>query len=464
MLLSQTETYASVNYRSMTQARYAAESGVHKAINYLLNSYAAPLTDTDFAPFDTTRSPVLYNGSPVVLTSMAGVTANYPVGAIVTDFQTAAAGSLAVGGTSVGYTVTAKLLSMDRFTEYSTGVPRTVQTWEITADGTTTGARPGTVEVIATLEQQKIAFNMYGFFATNPNCGALIFAGGVTTDSYDSSTMHNASGGAVDASNPPATQADYGNVGTNGNLTEGGGSVVNGTLSTPRTGVGHCTGGAVDALTQNGNTVVTGGLVALPQPVNFTTPALPNPMPPIGNVNGNSCAGLGIGGLCTTVSGNPTLHPLGTPLVLGDVKLTAGASLHLTSGVYNLNSISLQGNSSIVIDSGPVVFNVAGIGQNTPIDFSGGVVMNGSYVPGNFQMIYGGTDTLKITGGTETALTTYAPNAAVQLVGGSSIYGSIMGATIDDHGGVGVHYDRNLPAQFAVSWNNMMSGFSWKKY
>ena len=44
MLLSQTETYASMNYRSMTQARYAAESGVHKAINYLLNSYAAPLT------------------------------------------------------------------------------------------------------------------------------------------------------------------------------------------------------------------------------------------------------------------------------------------------------------------------------------------------------------------------------------------------------------------------------------
>ena len=38
-----------------------------------------------------------------------------------------------------------------------------------------------------------------------------------------------------------------------------------------------------------------------------------------------------------------------------------------------------------------------------------------------------------------------------------------MGATIDDHGGVGVHYDRNLPANFAVSWNNMMSGFSWKK-
>src|SRR4051812_26677638 len=38
MMLSQTETFASMNYRSMTQARYAAESGVHKASNYLLNA------------------------------------------------------------------------------------------------------------------------------------------------------------------------------------------------------------------------------------------------------------------------------------------------------------------------------------------------------------------------------------------------------------------------------------------
>ena len=42
MFLSQTETYASMNYRMMSQARYAAEAGIQKAANYLLNTYAVP--------------------------------------------------------------------------------------------------------------------------------------------------------------------------------------------------------------------------------------------------------------------------------------------------------------------------------------------------------------------------------------------------------------------------------------
>ena len=42
MLLSQTETYSSMNYRLMSQARYGAESGVHKATNYLLYTYVRP--------------------------------------------------------------------------------------------------------------------------------------------------------------------------------------------------------------------------------------------------------------------------------------------------------------------------------------------------------------------------------------------------------------------------------------
>jgi len=44
MFLSQTETYASMNYRMMSQARYAAEAGIQKASNFLLDptQYAAP--------------------------------------------------------------------------------------------------------------------------------------------------------------------------------------------------------------------------------------------------------------------------------------------------------------------------------------------------------------------------------------------------------------------------------------
>jgi hypothetical protein len=108
--------------------------------------------------------------------------------------------------------------------------------------------------------------------------------------------------------------------------------------------------------------------------------------------------------------------------------------------------------------------NVVGTGQTTPIDFGGGSVSNPSFIPKNFQIQYAGTDTLKISGGADTAVMVYAPNAAVSLVGGSGVYGSIMGATINDNGGTAVHYDRDLPTEFFTSWNSMLSSFSWKKY
>ena len=38
MFLSQTETYSSMNYRLMSQARYGAESGIQKAANHLLST------------------------------------------------------------------------------------------------------------------------------------------------------------------------------------------------------------------------------------------------------------------------------------------------------------------------------------------------------------------------------------------------------------------------------------------
>src|SRR5262249_62153497 len=42
IFVTQTETLSSMNYRLMSQARYGAESGVHSAANYLLNTYVAP--------------------------------------------------------------------------------------------------------------------------------------------------------------------------------------------------------------------------------------------------------------------------------------------------------------------------------------------------------------------------------------------------------------------------------------
>ena len=45
MFLAQTETSASRNYRTMSQARYAGEAGVHRALNYLSSTAYAPTVD-----------------------------------------------------------------------------------------------------------------------------------------------------------------------------------------------------------------------------------------------------------------------------------------------------------------------------------------------------------------------------------------------------------------------------------
>src|SRR6186713_2460558 len=42
LMLANTETYASMNYRMMSQARYGAEAGVLRAANYLTQTYTSP--------------------------------------------------------------------------------------------------------------------------------------------------------------------------------------------------------------------------------------------------------------------------------------------------------------------------------------------------------------------------------------------------------------------------------------
>ena len=144
MLLSQTETYSSMNYRLMSQARYGAESGVHITTNYLLYTYPASAPGTAGDPitnYDITKSPVLCVAGcptlnqPVILSANANQASNYPVAAVQTAFAAAVAGTLPAGSTSVVYAPYAKLISMQQLNVYGGGV-QTIQTWQIVSTGT----------------------------------------------------------------------------------------------------------------------------------------------------------------------------------------------------------------------------------------------------------------------------------------------------------------------------------------
>ena len=459
LMLANTETYASMNYRMMSQARYGAEAGALKAVNYLMNNYTAPGAVNDLlSNYDITVSPVTYNGQPVVLSGATGIASNYPYAPAQAAFSAAAQGSVTAGST-VTYGAYATLLSMRAVIEYGLPTTTVIQTWKVTGVGSLGTTRPATVEVSSVLERNYGSAHAFGVFATKLACSAVSFGGGSAHDSYDSSSMTLANGA-------PVTQNGGGKVGTNGNATLQGNAVVYGTLSTPRTGVGNCKSGAIVALSQTGQATIVEGLIQLPQAITYPTPAPPSPMPPVGNVNLNAdCSALGLTPpACSGSAGNITLDPQNGTMLFGDINLSAGSIVHLKAGVYNINSFKMTGGAQIIIDSGPVVFNIAGVGASTPLDLQGGTITNPSFNPSDFRMLYGGTSPITVSGGSSTAAMIYAPNSTVTVAGGSNFYGSIVGSEVMDNGGTHFHYDRRLAGDYFVVGNYVMSAFTWKKY
>jgi hypothetical protein len=508
MYLSQTETYSTMNYTMMSQARYAGESGIEKTVNWLLNSYTLPgSTGSDLTSnYNMTNSPVTCSsgcttttgtcsytpgGTPsgpcVVLSAVTGVNSNYPVSATATSFASAGTGTLTSGSAPIGYSAYAVLMSMQ-----SVGTT-VVQTWSIVSNGTVSGARTGQVQVISTLETPMIGVtgNGYAAFATGSGCGAITFSGSASTNSYDSSKLGTASywsGGVVGSGHPVVNTTSNANVGTNGNLTDSGGTTINGKLYTPRTGVGTCNNGgggvAGDADTQSGSATVTGGLVQLATTWYPTTPAAPVPTAPTTTQSFSHNTGCGSITQCSLPSGSGSPNILkitggtgvGTATLLGNVTLSSDVVLHLGAAggcspacYYTINSLAISGGASLVIDGGPVIINIAGnsvTGSNKAFDLSGGGVANSTFVPSNLQINYAGTQPVNASGGTSNAALIDAPNAPATLSGGADFYGAILAATLTDSGGTAIHYDQQLNSMYSTqsTGNPLLTSFSWKKY
>jgi len=278
------------------------------------------------------------------------------------------------------------------------------------AVNTATGARKMAQADVASPPPKQT--QLAGFFATSTACGAFIMQGGATTDGFSSS------GGGYAATK----SLTAGGIGSNGSVSLGGSPTqVGGNVYVPNALVGACP----DGLQTNGGAGLIAGNNIIAQPVTTVpTPPVPNPLPP------------------TTSNNNPSSLVPGT---YGNISLTGHDNLVLAPGVYNINSITMAGQSTVTINPvGAVVINVAGTGQATPVDLEGGGVVNPTAVAGNFQVNYAGTGTIKVAGGASAYEVINAPNAALTFTGGSNFYGSAIGATVDDHGGTALHFDTTL--------------------
>lgn len=503
MFLSQTETYASQNYRMMSQGRYAAEAGIQRAAGFLFDNgvggqYAFPKlggngVGDDLNNYNRTVSPVTYMGQPVILSATALQASNYPVAAVRTAFAAAAQGTLAVGNANVAYNAYATLLSMQQFEAYGSG-PAVVQTWRITGVGSVTGGRTATVEVVALVETPKVPANSYAAFATDNGCGAMYFHGNVTIDSYDSRI-----GPPTGAGN--STENSGGDVGTNGNLIIQGSTEVQGNLYTPRTGVGACTAGAVTGLTVVGSAdlcaappcvSVSDSMIQLPTEVHPPLPTFTVSLLPTVTINAATlavpaaaCASLGLvlGTNCSVSGSTVTIDANSTEISLPSVVVSGGYKVVFNgdspANVVNINSLTGSGDVEIAANmSGPanesVVLKVSGKNPDNseiavPFDLS---TMSwkqnspaNSYDASALQIIYGGSAVINMKGGnSQSAATIYAPNAEFHLQGTQDLYGSILARTIENHGNASIHYDRRLAREFFIPGHPMGGSFSWARF
>jgi hypothetical protein len=513
MFLSQSESFASSNYRLMTQSRYGAEAGVQKAADYILTTDFATAAPGLIALIPTTSSPVKWNFQDVVLSSDPAHTSHFPDAAVVAAFQAATTGTMIAGNSTVSFTAYARLLAIDSITDGYTGVSKLVQTWEIVSDATVAGIRRSTVEVSAILDSNKMPTIAFGAFSTDPSCNSLKFVGNVSTNSYTSN--------GLTGSTLPTLLDEGGDVGTNGNLDIQGHVDVKGNLSSPVQGVGACTnngGVASTALTESGAASVEGGApLKLPQTLQLPTP----PTPPVSsmhgpggitdpvsitNPNGSTCgailppaqaaANCSVNGNVITLWNTDT-----TPLTLPNMALGGQTKLVLTASndpaitnAYNFNAISLNStNNSLKIESPAstqdVKINISGLDPNGSaiigdvVNIGGGADVGGytttPHNPANtcsgcsqfdasmMQIIYGGTGTMSVAGNPAAALVYYAPNAAVSFSGNSSLFGAIIAKTLEINGGgnsVAINYDQNLAGKGMTASAPMIASFSWKKY
>jgi Tfp pilus assembly protein PilX len=283
----------------------------------------------------------------------------------------------------------------------------------------------------------------YGLFATGTSCPSLSFVGGgnnpIVTGSYNS-----ANGGT------PVVNTG-GDVGTNGGVNLTGQVQVGGAIGVPSlnpappscgypTVANTISGG--DISTSGGAGVYNpgagpgnpgqfpGNVPTTAGPFTFPTPPDPTPLPTAsGPVPATACPKPAKNSTCA-VPGN-----------YGTISLSGQNTLVLAPGVYNIYSLSLSGQSSIT-STGPVVLNFPSGSQN-PISISGQGVQSSSNIPNDFQINYGGTGTVQLSGNGSSYAVVDAPNAALTVSGNGVFYGRVVGKTISYSGNAKFYFDKN---------------------
>jgi Tfp pilus assembly protein PilX len=472
IFVTQTETWSTSNYKAMVQARYAAEAGAQNTLNWLLYTYTPPAS---MSAYDLTKFPVQDSAthSPIILSAMTGVTANYPDSTIQSAFSSALKDTSVTGdGVPASYEVTAKLLTMlpgSGAFGTTLGIP---QTWEITSQGNVAGVRNAQVQVVMRIERQGLPIFPYGVVGLGNTCPDVNFSGG-TMDSWNSA-----------AGTYAATHQNSGaSIATNGNVTLTGGSTrIYGVISSSSN---ITIGGCPDGITNSVGGTPWNSLQQLPQTIVYPNPPAPNPMTPNTNinVNSNTCWSGSPSG-CSTSSSAAVCGTGNTPCVLlapnspaatatNYGNITSNSNLVLSAGTYYINSLNLNGGS-MTLTSYPVVINLGGNGigaGQTLLASQSSTTINDGGIPANLQIITAAgaglsanPPVITMNGSSSLYGVVYAPGAYVHITGSSQFLGSVIGQKVTSDSSGGFSYDRALQNRFNFAGPYYRNSFSWSKF
>src|SRR6266404_73307 len=236
---------------------------------------------------------------------------------------------------------------------------------------------------------------------------SVTFSGGATMDGFDS---RDGAYSAATAGNT-AIRSD-GNISVSGtNTVVKGDATASGTVSAP---VGGVTG-----TTTNGAPAVT-------------FPPVPACGPPYSSSTG--------------ISGTYYTYDPSTGVLTTDSHNTG--TVTLAGGTYCFKSITLQSHAVLQVSS-PVNLYLTDI-----FDASSGTLVNNTGIASNLQLFDSLVSTYKnngtpnnpiqLSGGQQTSMAVYAPNAAVTFSGNSNFFGGVIADYVDDSGGTPIHYDGAL--------------------
>ncbi len=170
---------------------------------------------------------------------------------------------------------------------------------------------------------------------------------------------------------------------------------------------------------------------------------------------------------------NPTIHTQGnggnavytvqqpaanTVVNLGALSQAGNVQWKLPPGDYEVSTLSTSGNGQIQLIAGnngqygQVRLFVQGSSSSNAVQISGNGVVNASNQPGNFQIWYGGSQNIQLSGNGSLYGVVYAPQSNVSISGNGSIYGAVVGYTITDSGNGTVRYDESLSNNTNLSY------------